>query len=116
MNSIQIIRSVFCVLTAAFGGLALWYRQSAAIRSRTASLIAEAENRYSILSKSGDIKFEWVASRIYQTVPAALRLFFPRSLINSVIQATFDAMESYSAWQLECFAEKVKRDVNTDAM
>lgn len=116
MNSVQILRLVLYVLTAIFGGMALWYRQNAAIRSRVAGLIAEAENRYGILSKSGDIKFEWVVSRIYQTVPDAIRLFLPRSLINSVIQTTFDAMESYSAQQLERFTEKVKKDVDTDAI
>lgn len=116
MNSIQILRSVLYVLTAAFGGLALWYRQNVAIRSKVAGLIAEAENRYSILSKSGAIKFEWVASRIYQMVPAALRLLIPRSLINTVIQATFDAMENYAGQQLERLAEKEKKDVNEDAI
>lgn len=112
MNITQIVQTAIWVLTAVFGGLSLWYRQNAAIRSKAAEFIAEAENRYKKLTKSGGIKFEWVAFKVYQMIPAAIRPLVPRSMIDAVIQKTFDAMQAYAVHQLDGMAEKIEKEVD----
>lgn len=112
MNFSQIVQAAIWVLTAVFGGLSLWYRQNAAIQSKVSEFIAEAEERYKKLTKSGGIKFEWVAYRIYQMIPSAIRPLVPRSVIDSIIQKTFDAMQEYAVQQLDRMADEITKEVD----
>lgn len=115
MNITQMTQTIIWVLAVVFGGLLLWYRQKLAIQSKVAEFIAEAENRYEKLSKSGGIKFEWVAWRIYSMIPAAIRPLVARERIDSMIQTTFDAMQQYAAQQSERMAERTEKEVGQNA-
>ena len=92
------------VLMVLFGGLALWFRGNQVLAGRAAALIAEAEALYKDATKAGCEKFEWVVSSLYQALPGVIRPFLSRSLVESVVQATFDAVEGYAKLQLDRLA------------
>ena len=92
------------VLMVLFGGLALWFRGNQVLAGRAATLIAEAEAVYKDVTKAGGAKFEWVVSSLYAALPAAIRPFVSRGLVESVVQATFDAVEGYAKLQLDKLA------------
>ena len=101
MDYSVIIRCVIYVCTLIFGGLALWYQGNAKISGRVAALIRQAEEMYRDWTKSGGTKFEWVVTQLYALLPIAVRPFVPRSLIEQIVQTTFDAIEGYAKMQLD---------------
>ena len=89
------------LLTLLLGALSAWLRGNQRIAARAASLIAQAEEEYRDVSKAGGEKFAWVVDHLYQVLPAAIRPFVPRPMVESLVQATFDAVEGYAALQLD---------------
>ena len=100
------------VLMVLFGGLALWFRGNQVLAGRAAALIAEAEALYQDATKAGGEKFEWVVSALYAALPAVIRPFLSRGLVESVVQATFDAVEGYARLQLDKLAGGTADDRN----
>ena len=101
MDMEMIIQIGSTVLMVVFGGLALWFRGNQKLSGMAAALIAEAEALYQDATKAGGEKFEWVVSSLYAALPAVIRPFVSRGLVESVVQATFDAVEGYAALQLD---------------
>ena len=88
----EFMRIVIYACTLLFGGLALWYQGNAKISGWVAALIEQAEELYGDLTKAGGFKFEWVVGRLYDLL---------RSLIEQIVQTTFDAIEGYAKMQLD---------------
>ena len=101
MNVQEFMRIVFYLCALMLGGLALWFRGHAKISGRVAALIRRAEELYSDLTNAGGMKFEWVVGQLYGLIPLAVRPFVPRSLIEQIVQTTFDAIEGYAKMQLD---------------
>ena len=89
------------VLLALLGGLALWFKGSGTLRGLAAELILEAEEYYKDVTKAGGEKFEWVVSSLYQYLPAVIRPFIPRTVVETIVQTTFNAVEQYAKLQLD---------------
>ena len=104
MDMEMIIQIGSTVLMVVFGGLALWFRGNQKLSGMAAALIAEAEALYQDATKAGGEKFEWVVSSLYAALPAVIRPFMSRGLVESVVQATFDAVEGYAKLQLDRLA------------
>ena len=101
MGYLVIVRCVIYLCALVLGGLALWYQGNAKISGRAAALIEQAEELYGDLTKAGGFKFDWVVGRLYDLLPLAVRPFVPRSLIEQIVQTTFDAIEGYARMQLD---------------
>lgn len=95
------------IFMAVFGGLALWFKGNGTLSSLAAGFIAEAEALYKDVTNSGGEKFNWVVERLYGVLPSALRPFIPKSLVESVVQSTFDAIERYAKLQLDKLTEGI---------
>ena len=106
MDMEMIIQIGSTVLMVVFGGLALWFRGNQKLSGMAAALIAEAEALYQDATKAGGEKFEWVVSSLYAALPAVIRPFVSRGLVESVVQATFDAVEGYAKLQLDKLAAR----------
>lgn len=104
MNMEMVLNIGSMVLMVVFGGLALWFRGNQKLSGMAAALITEAEAVYKDTTKAGGEKFEWVVSSLYQALPGVIRPFLSRSLVESVVQATFDAVEGYAKLQLDKLA------------
>ena len=101
MNVQEFMRIVIYLCALMLRGLALWYRGNAKISGRVAALIRRAEELYSDLTNAGGMKFEWVVGQLYGLIALAVRPFVPRSLIEQIVQTTFDAIEGYAKMQLD---------------
>ena len=101
MDYSVIVRYIVYLCVLIFGGLALWYQGNAKVSGRVAALIRRAEELYSDLANAGGVKFEWVVGQLYNLLPLAIRPFVPRSLVEQVVQTTFDAIEGYARMQLD---------------
>lgn len=103
--NMQILRYIIYGGMLLLGWLALWFKGNAAVKGRVAGLIADAEVAYKDATKAGGRKFEWVVDQLYGFIPAAVRPFVPRSMLEALVQNTFDAVQGYAKMQLDRLAE-----------
>ena len=82
------------------GAASIYYQTNTKISCYVAKLIDEAEHVYEDVSKSGGEKFEWVVTALYSMVPAVLKPFITRQVLENLVQSTFDAMEQYALTQM----------------
>ncbi len=82
------------------GAASIYYQTNTKIGCYVAKLIDEAERVYEDTAKSGGEKFEWVVNALYGMVPALLKPFITRQVLESLVQGTFDAMQQYAATQI----------------
>ena len=103
------------IFMAVFGGLALWFKGNGTLSALAAGFIAEAEALYKDVTKAGGEKFNWVVERLYGVLPSAIRPFIPKTLVESVVQSTFDAIEKYAKLQLDKLAQGVAGEKAEDS-
>ena len=82
------------------GAASIYYQTNTKISCYVAKLIDEAENVYKDASQAGGEKFEWVTTALYGMVPALLKPFITRQVLENLVQSTFDAMQQYAATQI----------------
>ncbi len=82
------------------GAASLYYQTNTKISCYVAKLIDEAEHVYQDATKSGGQKFEWVGDTLYGMVPALLKPFITRQVLENLVQSTFDAMQQYALTQI----------------
>ena len=107
MSTYEIIMTVLAVL---FGGLSLYLKANKKVDEAVAGFIDEAEEKYRDATKVEGVKFNYVVDKIYSIIPNTLKPFITRKLVKSVIQKTFDIMESYAKKQADKFVNKVIPD------
>lgn len=107
MNWELILKILITVGLVILGGLSLYWKQNTKLQKQAGELIGEAENTFRDTAKAGGQKFEWVVDTLYNLLPAPVRILFPRSVISTIVQNTFDAIERYAKTQLDKIADKV---------
>jgi|GEM_PF-3268251 len=92
-------------------GLALvYYRTNAKLQGVVSRLIVQAEAAYSGV-KTGGIKFEWVCRIVHSMIPAPLGVIITKSMIEHLVQSTFDAMAAYAKMQLDELLDSTMPDI-----
>lgn len=105
---VQIVEIVAFIV----GGFVISYlRTSEVVHKFVAALIADAEELYANVEKSGAQKMAWVIEQIYAYVPAWLKPFLTAEKIQAIVQAVFDKIKAYadiqvSKWQAQYDAWK----------
>lgn len=106
--NIQVLNYIIiCGAGFLLGGLSLWLKGNTAVIGKVTGLISAAEDIYKGTTKAGKRKFAWVVDQLYGFIPAVVRPFVPHSVIESLVQRTFDAVQDYAKMQLNMLAEKV---------
>ncbi len=82
------------------GAASIYYQTNTKISYYVAKLIDEAEHVYKDAAKAGGEKFEWVVTALYGMVPAMLKPFITRQVLENLVQSTFDAMQQYATTQV----------------
>ena len=82
------------------GAASIYYQTNTKLSCYVARLIDEAEHVYEDATKAGGKKFEWVVTTLYGMVPALLKPFITRQVLESLVQSTFDAMQHYAVTQI----------------
>lgn len=101
MNLDTIMELFKILLFVILGGAAIYFKTTTKLNQKVNALIAKAEEIYKDTTKSGGKKFFYVVDALYRLLPAPLQLILPRSLIESIVQNTFHAMEKYAATLLD---------------
>ena len=83
-----------CTLLAAFIGYYLYIKRI--IESEVPDAINGAEDT----GKPGAEKFQEAVDTVYSVIPAVIRPFITRTLIETLVQEVFDKMEEYARKQL----------------
>jgi len=89
------IAASLCTLIAAFIGYYLYIKRE--IESRVPDAINGAEDT----GMAGAEKFEEAVATIYALIPAVVKPFITRTLVEELVQSVFDKMEDYAKKQLD---------------
>lgn len=89
------------------GGLVRYFQTNIKLKSFANDYIAEAEKVYKDATKSGCTKMNYVIDRLYELVPVYMKPFFPRELVQAIVQNAFDKIEDYTKLALDKAAEFV---------
>lgn len=116
MSTYEIIMAVLAVL---FGGLSVYLKTNnkvietkRVLQEKVNGYINDAEAAYADTTKAGGQKREWVIDQLYNLVPSALKPFFSRELLETIVQNAFDAIQCFAAQQLDKAIDKVLPDNN----
>lgn len=93
---------IFAVLAVAGVFLSYYFHVKAKIYAETESAVNNAEQD----DKTAAEKMELAVSQIYSIVPAVLKPFFSKNVIEGIVQAAFDKIEEYAEKQVK----KEKKD------
>lgn len=78
--------------------------------SLATTLIVKAEHEWKDVSKSGGYKFAYVCKTLYKGMPVWVRTFISYEDVQSMVQATFNELQRYSAMQLDQVIKKLERN------
>lgn len=106
MDATMIWEIVKIVIYVVLGGLAIYFKTTTKLNQKVNDLIAKAEFLFGDVTKAGGTKFKYVVDKLYEFLPAPLRLIIPRSLIETIVQNTFNAMEKYAKDCLDRIGKK----------
>lgn len=106
---ITILRIVAYVV---LGGLVLYFKTNTKLKSFANNYIAEAEKVYKDATKAGGTKMNYVIDKLYELVPTYMKPFFPRELVQAIVQNAFDKIEDYTKQALDKAAEFVVNKVD----
>ena len=56
---------------------------------------------YKDTTKAGGLKHEYVVTQLYNLLPAPMRIFFTKDMMEQIVDNAFEAIESYAKKQLD---------------
>lgn len=96
-----ILAIVRIVLYLVIGAAALYFQYNTKLNQKATEYINRAEELYKDSTKSGGTKFNWVVDKLYDFLPAPMRLVFTKETIATLVQRAFDEIQSYAVKQLD---------------
>lgn len=103
----MIINIVQIVVYVILGGLAVYFQTNTKLKSFVNDYIVRAEEYYKSATKAGGMKMEFVIDKLYELIPIYMKSFFPRELVQAIVQNAFDAVQDYAKQALDKAAEFV---------
>ena len=111
---LQQIYNIIAISAMVFVGfLSYLFKVRGDLVAKVVPLIIKAEREWKDISKSGGYKFAYVCKTLHKSLPTCVRPFISYESIETMVQATFDKIERYSAMQLEQTIEKLERKHST---
>lgn len=122
MNLETIYGILTTIATLLFGGFAIYCKTSAKAQAKAKEVqeviadlmakavifIREAEESYKDTTGAGGKKFNEVVDNLYALVPVALKSIITRTMIEEIVQSTFDEIEAYVKTQLDKATDKIE--------
>lgn len=106
INMEMITQIALLLLTITFGAVSAYLSENQKLRNGAVKYIAQAEELYCDTTKAGEIKFAWVVDNLYRIIPAPLKMVISKSLVEKIVQNTFDGINKYNKVQLEKFIQQ----------
>lgn len=107
ISSINWVNVAVTVGYVILGGIIAYYKGNAAIKGKAAEVIKTAEKEFKGVQRGGE-RFAWAVDYLYSFVPAAVKAFIPRSVIENIVQQTFDAMADFAKAQIDKVVDAVE--------
>lgn len=104
MNWYSIIVTILMVIG---GFLAEYFKTKQKIWDKVNAYIDKAEEAYKDVAKSGSSKRQFVLEALWEIVPAPMKIFITKDMIEAIIQKAFDAIASYASKQLDKVVDKI---------
>lgn len=92
MNWYEIIGIVLILL---LGATVHYFKTYTNISTKVVGLIAEAEELYKEVAKSGASKKEWCIKQLNKIIPPTLKVIFTDEILDIIIQNVFNQIKSY---------------------
>ena len=99
--STTILAIIRIALYLVIGAAALYFQYNTKLNKKATEYINKAEELYKDSTKAGGTKFNWVVDKLYDILPAPMRLVFTKETIAVLVQRTFDEIQSYAVKQLD---------------
>ena len=107
MNVINIYSIITTVLVIVFGYLVSYAKTKTALISKAGEFINKAEDEYKSVSKAGNIKFEYVTGVLYESIPAPMKMFITKPMVDEITQKVFDQIADFATKQLDKVVDKI---------
>lgn len=91
----NILTIVFAVLAAVGSCLTYYFHVKAKVYAETENAVNDAEQD----DKTAAEKMQFAVDHIYSVIPAVLKPFFTRKVVERIIQKAFDKIEEYAKKQ-----------------
>lgn len=104
MNIVNIVQPILIII---FGGLAAYFKVNKSLTKKASDLINEAEEKFTNNAE----KFDWCVDMLYSYLPEPFRSivkYFPRDIVERMIQKVFDDLKSFAVKKLDKAADKVE--------
>lgn len=97
----KVILQIVEIVAFIVGGFVISYlRTSSVVRGFLAELIADAEEMFSTVEKSGAQKMAWVIAQLIEHLPAWLKPFLTAEKLQAIVQGVFDKINAYADIQV----------------
>ena len=97
----KVVLQIVEIVAFIVGGFVISYlRTSEVVHKFVAELIADAEEEFSHIEKSGAQKMAWVIEQITGYLPAWLKPFLTAEKIQVIVQGVFDKIKEYADIQI----------------
>ena len=107
MNGINIYSIITTILVIVFGYLVSYAKTKTALISKAGEFINKAEDEYKSVSKAGNIKFEYVTGVLYESIPAPMKMFITKPMVDEITQKVFDQIADFATKQLDKVVDKI---------
>lgn len=107
MNGINIYSIITTVLVIVFGYLVSYAKTKTALISKAGEFINKAEDEYKSVSKSGNIKFEYVTGVLYESIPTPMKMFITKPMVDEITQKVFDQIADFATKQLDKVVDNI---------
>lgn len=104
ISSINWVNVAVTVGYVILGGIIAYYKGNATIKGKAAEVIKTAEKEFKGVQRGGE-RFEWAVDYLYSLVPAPLKAVISRSVIENMVQHTFDTMTEFAKEQIDKVVE-----------
>lgn len=92
-----------CVL----GYITSYIRTKTNLINKAGELINTAEDNYKSTTKQGEAKFTTVCNWLMDMIPAPLKIFITRDMVEKIVQTAFDKMAEFANKQLDKVVDKI---------
>lgn len=103
MSLYEIIVTLIMVV---FGGISYYYKTKSKLSESASELVSVAEKEYAEFEKSGSDKLAFCVKYLYTYVPAPLKVFFPESALELIVETALANMKIFAKTQLDKLDKK----------
>ena len=97
---------IVTLIVVVFGGISYYYKTKSKLNESASELVAVAEKEYAEFEKAGSDKLAFCVKYLYTYIPAPVKVFFPESALELIVETALSNMKSFAKTQLDKLDDK----------